>query len=341
MAQKKLNVVVLGGGVAGFEFITRAAQHPDHQHLNFILIDKSHLHIWKPMLHTFAAGSQSPDEQSIPFLSQAKRCGYVYQPGEVIDIDQQQKKVTLAAYYNDENTEILPERYIDYDYLVVTLGSRSNDFNTKGVKEFAYVVDDLQAALKFQKDLQDEVIKAAILKKVHHLIIVGAGATGVELAGEIIQQLQAASSYSNEDFTQYIDLTLIEAGDRVLPTFKPNISENIRQSMEKIGIRVLLNSAVEEITATSVTLKSGEVFQSDQAVWTAGVKAPDVLTKFKDVELSRINQLAVNKHFQLLNDPNVFAIGDSSFVKDSPLAPTAQVASQQAVYLSKNFSAIV
>lgn len=338
---KKFNVIVLGGGVAGLEFITRAAQRDGHQHFNFTLIDKSHLHVWKPMLHTFAAGSQSPDEQSIEFLSQAKKNGYVYQPGEVIHIDRQQKKITLAAYYNDENIEILPERYVDYDYLVIALGSRSNDFNTKGVKEFAHVVDDLSAALKFQKALQDQLIQAAILKKVHHLIIVGAGATGVELSGEIIQQMNIASSYSNEDLTQYLDLTLIEAGDRVLPTFKPKVSENIRLSMEKIGIRVLLNSAVEEITKNSVILKGGETFIADQAVWTAGVKAPDVLKTLDDLDLSRISQIAVNQHFQAINDPSIFAIGDSSFVQDAPLAPTAQAASQQAIYLSQNFSAII
>lgn len=117
------------------------------------------------MLHTFAAGSQSADEQSIEFLSQAKKNGYIYQPGEVIHIDRQQKRITLAAYYNEEQIEILPERYVNYDYLIIALGSRSNDFNTQGVKEFAYVVDDLAAALKFQKALRDQLIQAAILKK--------------------------------------------------------------------------------------------------------------------------------------------------------------------------------
>lgn len=341
MVQKKLDVIVLGGGVAGLEFITRSAQHKDHQHLNFTLIDKSHLHVWKPMLHTFAAGSQSADEQSIEFLSQAKKNGYIYQPGEVIHIDRQQKRITLAAYYNEEQIEILPERYVNYDYLIIALGSRSNDFNTQGVKEFAYVVDDLAAALKFQKALRDQLIQAAILKKVHHLVVVGAGATGVELSGEIIQQMNIASSYSNEDLTQYLDLTLIEAGDRVLPTFKPKVSENIRLAMEKIGIRVLLNSAVEAITNTNVVLKSGEILPTDQSVWTAGVKAPDVLQTLADLDLSRTSQITVNQYFQALNDPSIFAIGDSSFVQDEPLAPTAQVASQQAIYLSQNLSAIL
>lgn len=341
MSKEKINVVVLGGGIAGLEFMTRTARNKAYQNYNFILVDKSPLHIWKPMLHTFAAGSQSAEEQSINFLSQAKRNNYTYQPGEVTSIDRTNKVITLAPYYDDNQVLILPERTLNYDYLVIALGSRSNDFNTQGVKEYAYTIDDLESSLKFKRTLSDQVIQATILKETHHLVIVGAGATGVELSGEIVQQIKIASHYNNENLTQYVDITVIQADDRVLPSFKPSISDKVQKSMENLGIKVLLKSAVAEVTKDSVILKDGRVIKADQVVWTAGVTSPTVLETIESVELSRTSQLVVNQYFQVLNDPNIFVIGDSSAVKDAPLAPTAQAASQQAIYLSKHFMNII
>nr|WP_255837780.1 NAD(P)/FAD-dependent oxidoreductase [Ignatzschineria rhizosphaerae] len=329
--------MVLGGGVAGIEFITRAARKDKNKQFNFILIDKNPLHIWKPMLHTFAAGSQFPSEQSIPLLTQAKRYGYLYQPGEVNDINPLEKKITLAPYRDAQNTEILPERTLHYDYLVVAIGSKSNDFNTKGVKEFSYTIDDLPAAMRFNREFTDSIIQSAILQKKHHLVIVGAGAAGVELSGEIINQILTASNYSNDNFMDYIDVTIIQADDRVVPTFKDSISEAVKHAMEKIGIRIRLSTRVSEVTKDSVILENGETLKADQVVWTAGVKAPEVLSKIKDLALSPTSQLIVNEHFQAIDDPSIFAIGDCAYVQDSPLSTTAQAASQQAIYLGNHF----
>ncbi len=338
---QKKNIVVLGGGVAGLEFIYRLAKQDRSKQFNLTLIDRNALHIWKPMLHTFAAGSQSPDEQSILFLAQAKRHGFIYQPGTVSSIDRQSREITLAPYFDETNEEVLPERTVSYDYLIVAMGSQSNDFGIQGVKEYASKVDDLQSALDFRRKFADQLIRSALLKQKYHLIIVGAGATGVELSGELIDQLKISSSYSNENLMQYMDITVIQADDRVLPTFKPTISESVRQSMEKIGVKVLLSTAVAEVHEDHVALKDGESLPADHVVWTAGIKAPDVLKTIEDIELTRISQLVVDPYFKVLNDDHIFAIGDCSFVKDEPLAPTAQSASQQALYLSKYFQKII
>lgn len=258
------------------------------------------------MLHTFAAGSQFPSEQSIPLLTQAKRYGYLYQPGEVNDINPLEKKITLAPYRDAQNTEILPERTLHYDYLVVAIGSKSNDFNTKGVKEFAYTIDDLPAAMRFNREFTDSIIQSAILQKKHHLAIVGAGAAGVELSGEIINQILTASNYSNDNFMDYIDVTIIQADDRVVPTFKDSISEAVKHTMEKIGIRIRLSTRVSEVTKDSVILENGETLKADQVVWAAGVKAPEVLSKIKDLALSPTSQLIVNEHFQAIYLGNHF-----------------------------------
>lgn len=191
--------------------------------------------------------------------------------------------------------------------------------------------------MRFNREFTDSIIQSAILQKKHHLVIVGAGAAGVELSGEIINQILTASNYSNDNFMDYIDVTIIQADDRVVPTFKDSISEAVKHAMEKIGIRIRLSTRVSEVTKDSVILENGETLKADQVVWTAGVKAPEVLSKIKDLALSPTSQLIVNEHFQAIDDPSIFAIGDCAYVQDSPLSTTAQAASQQAIYLGNHF----
>lgn len=120
-------IVVLGGGIGGIEFLVQAVRKLDPARYRLALIDKNELHVWKPMLHTFAAGSASPSEQGIHFLVQAKRHGFLFHPGEVTAIDLEQKRITLKPYVNEKGKDILPERTVGYDYLVIALGSRVND----------------------------------------------------------------------------------------------------------------------------------------------------------------------------------------------------------------------
>ncbi|MDI2091798.1 NAD(P)/FAD-dependent oxidoreductase [Commensalibacter oyaizuii] len=338
---RKKRIVVLGGGIAGLEFLSRVTRKIDHSKYQLCLIDKNELHIWKPMLHTFAAGSNAPSEQGIPFLIQAKRYNFVFEPGEVSELNIKNKKITLAAYVDKYGKKILPERHVNFDYLVVALGSQTNDFNTKGVKDYAYTIDDLGKALRFYDDLKNYIIQAAILEEKHYLVVVGAGATGVELSGEIINELKQSAQYSDHDFAKNIDLTVVQSGDRVLPSFKQEISQAVKETMNGIGIRTLLSQRVAEVTKDSVVLESGEVLPADQVVWTTGVKAPNVLQQLAGVEQSKISQLVVNNKFQLLDNADIFAIGDCSQMQNKPLPPTAQVASQQAIYLSEYFGDII
>lgn len=338
---KKKQIVVLGGGIAGIEFLVRINKQIDHSRYELCLIDKNEFHTWKPMLHTFAAGTASPQEQGMSFLIQAKRHNFTFQPGEVTEVNTDKKEITLAPYIDQHDDEILPQRTVHYDYLVVALGSKANDFNTKGVKEFAYTIDDVGYALEFYNDLKNYTIQSTLLQKKHHIVIVGAGATGIELAGEVVHVIQQASQYTNRNLEKYIDITVIQSGDRVLPSFKKRISKSVQQTMDDIGVTTLLSTRVTEVTKDHVVLGSGEVLPADQVVWTTGIKAAEILGDIAIAERSKNLQLIVNSQFQLLNHPDIFVIGDCSFIQGNPLAPTAQVARQQAIYLSKNLTKII
>lgn len=338
---RKKQIVVLGGGIAGIEFLVRINKQIDHSQYELCLIDKNEFHTWKPMLHTFAAGTASPQEQGMPFLIQAKRHNFTFQPGEVSEVNTEKKEITLAPYIDKHDDEILPQRTVYYDYLVVALGSRANDFNTKGVKEFAYTIDDVGYAIEFYDDLKKYTIQSTLLQKKHHIIIVGAGATGIELAGEVVHVLQQSSQYTNHNLEKYIDITVIQSGDRVLPSFKKQISRSVQKTMDQIGVKTLLSTRVTEVTKDHVVLSTGETLPANQVVWTTGIKATEVSGDISNGERSKNLQLIINSQFQLLNHPDIFVIGDCSFMQDKPLAPTAQVARQQAIYLSKNLTKII
>lgn len=338
---QKKRIVVLGGGIAGIEFLTRLSSSLKPDQFELMLIDKSEYHIWKPMLHTFAAGSAKPNEQGINFLIQAKRSGYLFNPGTVSKINLKQKKITLKALFDSNNKEILPERIIDFDYLVIAMGSQTNDFNIKGVKEYAYPIDDLDHALTFYNDLKNCIIQAAILKEKHHVVIVGAGATGVELSGEIIYQLRQSSQYVGYDFTDYLHLTVVQSGDQILPSFKKEIGNAVKKTMNEIGINTLLSARVKEITKDHVYLGNGEVLPADQVVWTTGIKGEDLLHEIDGAESSKRSQVIVTPRLQVVGFPYVFAMGDCSSIQDNPLPPTSQVATQQASYLSRNFFTLI
>lgn len=338
---QKKRIVVLGGGIAGMEFVTRLSSLLKSEQYELMLIDKSEYHIWKPMLHTFAAGSAKPNEQGINFLTQAKRDGYIFNPGNVSKIDLKQRKITLDALYDKTNKEILPERNIEFDYLVISMGSKTNDFNTKGVKEYAYPIDDLDHALDFYNDLRNFIIQAAILKEKHHVVIVGAGATGVELSGEIIYQLKQSSQYVGYDFTDYLHLTVVQSGDQILPTFEKEIGNAVKVTMNKIGINTLLSARVKEVTKDHVYLENGTVIPADQVAWTTGIKGDNLLQEIDGVEYSKRSQIVVTPRLQVIGFPYVFAMGDCSSVQDNSLPPTSQVATQQAYYLSCNFLKLI
>ncbi|MBP6115150.1 MAG: NAD(P)/FAD-dependent oxidoreductase [Neisseriaceae bacterium] len=339
MTQK--NIVIAGGGIAGIELATRLSKSLRRSAHQIHLIDKSQLHTWKPMLHMFAAGSTTPQEQGISFVNHAKSHHLQYHPGQVVHIDRPNKTLTLSPYDSPLGINILPERTLEYDYLILCLGSCANDYGTPGIKEHAHTIDDLKQATDFFEKLTAITIKAATNKQKYPIVVVGAGPTGVELCGEMMRFLETASAYTDEPLTRYVDITLVQGDNRILPTFTEDVSQHAQLALEKVGVRVILNQNVTSVSADSLILSNGEQIDAYQTVWTAGVKAPALMSSLEGVELTRTQQLVVNDHFQATTDPTLFAIGDCSSVKSNPLPPTAQVARQQAIYLSDYFLDII
>jgi NADH dehydrogenase len=344
-------IIVVGGGAGGLELVTRLGNTLGRRRVaDVTLIDKSRTHLWKPLLHEVAAGSVDFAVQEIEFRAQAHWHHFHYRIGELIGLDRNKREVVLAPYLNNEGREVVGRRLFPYDTLIVAIGSLGNDFGTPGVREHAILLDSVDEAKRFHERLLDSFLctqrKSELLKSERlNLAIIGAGATGTELAAELrsaTRQL-AAYGYDRIDPRKDITINLIEAADRILPLLPKRLADEALKILQNLGVQVHTSARVQEVTASGVRLTNGTFVPAELMVWTAGVKAPDILTELGGLETNRHNQLVVLPTLQTTHDPNIFAIGDCAACPwadhaGKTVPPRAQAAHQQASYLARNLT---
>jgi len=343
-------IVMIGGGAAGLELATRLGDtlgRSRKRRATIALVDRARSHLWKPLLHEVAAGSMDVDEHQLDYLAQAHWHHFRYRYGEVIGLRRDRKEVLLAPTFDEEGREITPCRTVPYDTLVVAVGSMINDFGTPGVKEHAIALDATEQAARFNRRLVNALLRShtqegPVRPGQLHVAIIGAGATGTELAAELHRTTRAVVAYGLDrvDPERDIQITLIEAADRILPGLPPRISEAAMRLLENLGVKVRIRARVAEVRPDGVRLADGDFIPSELVVWAAGVKGPDVLRDFDGLEVGRGNQLVVLPTLQTTRDPNVFAIGDCALCPRDPVRPEAgtvppraQAAHQQASHM--------
>jgi NADH dehydrogenase len=339
-------IVVIGGGAAGLELVTALGDSLGKGgEADVTLVDRTRTHLWKPMLHAVAAGSMDPSEHELDYLAQAHWHRFHYRYGEMTALDRAKKEVHLAPTFDEEGRQITPQRSFGYDTLVIAVGSVTNDFGTPGAAEHAVPLETAQQAVRFNRRLvnaciranaQDEPVRPGQL----HVAIVGAGATGTELAAELHHTVREVVTYGLEkiDPEKDIRIILIEAADRILPALPPRISDATLDLLKRLKIDVRTGAPVSEVRADGVRLASGDFIPSELVIWSAGVKAPDFLRNLDGLEVNRLNQLVVTSTLQTTKDPDVFAIGDCAAAPrgdGQTVPPRAQAAHQEAAHLRK------
>ena len=337
-----MNIVVVGGGAGGLELVTKLGNKlGKNKKANVTLVDRNTSHVWKPLLHELATGAIDEGVDALSYSSHAKNHGFNFQLGTLCDVDTSSKFITLAPLI--ENSEvILPERKVDYDYLVLAIGSTSNDFNTPGVSENCIFLDSPSQAHKFRRKLFNSFMKIQgdLIESSVDVAIVGAGATGVELSAELYNVLQELKRYGFKDLTQKnLNVNLIEAGDRILPALPPRISSSVHNELSKLGVKVKTNTLIVKADLQGLYTKGGETIKADLMVWAAGIKGPDFLKEFKCFEINRINQIVVKPSLQTTTSDDVYVIGDvAQFTQKNGkfVPPRAQSAHQMASTCYKN-----
>jgi NADH dehydrogenase len=343
-AERLHRIVVVGGGAAGLELATRLGDRLGRRsRASITLVERARTHLWKPLLHAVAAGSIDPGEYELNYLAQAHWHGFRYQLGEMIGLDRGTKEVLLAATY-DEGRQITPPRSVEYDTLVIAVGSVTNDFGTQGVAEHAVPLETPGEAARFNRRLVNACLSAQsqegpVRPGQLHVAIVGAGATGTELAADLCHTTRDMVAYGLDriDPERDIRIVLIEAAGRVLPGLSERISDATRRLLDRIGVEIRTGAKVAEVSGQGLRLADGTFIDAELVVWAAGVKAPEVLLQLDGLETNRINQLVVEPTLQTTRDAAVFAIGDCAACQrvgtSTLVPPRAQAAHQQADHL--------
>jgi NADH dehydrogenase len=306
------------------------------------LVDRSRTHLWKPLLHEVAAGSMDIHAHQLDYLAQARWHGFTFVLGALAGLERAAKHIRIAAVRDDEGVEILPERRVPYDTLVIAIGSESNDFGTPGVRDNAFTIDNAWQAHLFHRRLVNACFRANFASdgRVLDIAIVGAGATGVELAAELHNTIRVLAGYGLENFhpERQIRISIVEAGPRILPGLPDYIATETLRIMDRLGVHVLVGERVTEVTATEVKTATGREVAADFTVWAAGIRCAEVLREIDGLETNRINQLEVFATLQATRDVDIFALGDCAsapWVMERRVPPRAQAAHQQASHLLK------
>ena len=340
-------IVIVGGGAGGLELATSLGKTLGKRGTASItLVDANLTHIWKPLLHEVAAGSLNSSEDELNYVAQAKWNHFEFQLGRMSGLDRATKQIQLSATLDPETgLELVPARSIGYDSLVIAVGSTTNDFGTQGAAEHCLFLDTRKQAERFHQQLLNHYLRAHAghdeSRAQISVAIVGAGATGVELAAELHNAAKELAAYGlGRIAPENMRITLIEAGPRVLPALPERIGNPVHKTLEKLGVTVLTNAAVSEVTAESLMTSSGQVIPASLKVWAAGIRAPAFLQEIDGLETNRINQLVVRPTLQTTRDDDIFAFGDCAACPqpgtDRNVPPRAQAAHQQASLLAKS-----
>ncbi|MBS0642744.1 MAG: NAD(P)/FAD-dependent oxidoreductase [Proteobacteria bacterium] len=343
-------IVVAGGGAGGLELVTRLGDTLGKQgKATITLVEKSRTHLWKPLLHSVAAGSLRRSQHELNYLAQAHWHNFTYRYGEVVGIDRGARQLKLGAMLDEDGREITPPTSIPYDTLVMAIGSVTNDFGTPGAAHYAVPLENPEQASRFNRRMVNACLRAnaqnePIRPGQLHVAIIGAGATGTELAAELHRTVRQVLAYgmTRIDPMRDVHIVLIEAAERILPALPERISNATLDLLKSIGVEVRTGARVAEVQAGGVVLASGEFIPSELVVWSAGVKAPDVLKNFDGLDVNRINQLQVKPTLQTTLDPDIFAIGDCASCPregaTTPVPPRAQAAHQMASHMVKQIN---
>jgi NADH dehydrogenase len=334
-------IVIVGGGSGGLKLATRLGKlYRRDPGVRVTLVDAALAHVWKPLFHEVAAGTLDVHDDECDYLAHARAHHFTFVWGAMEGLDRERRCVRLAA----PGGEAGDGRELEYDTLVLAVGSVSNDFGVPGVAEHCFTLDSAEEAESFRRNLFEAYLrsgqKAQSKPGALDVAIVGAGATGVELAAELDKMRHALAEYGAcaVDPSKDTRLIILERAPRLLPGLPEDLAERTRAQLERLGVETYLGEAVAEVTTDGIHSGGGEFIPARFKVWAAGVAAPAFLRELGGLETNARNQVVVERTLQTTRDPRIFALGDCAACPtagDGLVPPRAQAADQQAGFLAR------
>lgn len=342
------HIVIVGGGAGGLELAVRLGKKLGKRHSAHItLVDASPTHLWKPLLHQVAAGTLDSYANKREYLALARKHHFHFRLGRMEGLNRADKQLFLSPVKDEHGEELLPRTVVNYDTLIIAIGSQVNDFGTAGVKEYCILLDTPEMAERFHQDMMNQCLRAQTRVRNHEasgftVTIIGGGATGVELAAELRMTTEILSRYGLVGFPaeKELRIVIVELADRVLAVLPKRVSHLVEDELRRIGVEILLNERVMEVSKESIKMASGAIIPNGIIVWAAGIKAPEFLSNLDGLETNKVNQLVVRRTLQTTEDPAIFAMGDCAACPQEhgrPNVPArAQAAHQQARLLARS-----
>lgn len=290
------------------------------------------------LLHEVAAGSLDTHAHQITYAAHAHWHHFSFVQGEMTGVERDARQVKIGAVVDadDDSKEVLPARTIEYDTLVLALGSRTHFFGVPGAQDNAITLDTLEQAERLRKRLLQACVRKQALSEGGNaepvdLAIIGAGATGVELAAELRRMETTFRQFGvlATDGSTTMRITLLEAGNRILPALPEKVSLATHTSLKNLDVSISVSDSVTRVEPQSVATKSGRVIPADITIWAAGIKAPEVLASLDGIVVNKLNQVKVSGSLQSESDENIFALGDCascSWTSERMVPPRAQAA---------------
>jgi NADH dehydrogenase len=337
---KQVRIVVVGGGAGGLELACKLGRKLGAEQVT--LVDQQLFHIWKPSLHEVAAGTLDIHQEGLSYEMLAHDNRFTFCLGAMASLDLTGKQLGVAAVLDEQGEELVPARTLPFDQLVIAVGSTAHHFNVPGAAEHTLSLNRPADAERFRQRML-KLLTAAELRKSAgkegqvRIVIIGGGATGVELAAELREASVVHSRYGYRRLDPHRDvqITLLEGAARILAPLPEKVSEAATRLLKERQVQVETNCKVAGITPQQVEDATGRTFAADLVVWAAGIKSPDVLATL-GLPTSRSGQLQVSDRLLVNGQTDVYALGDCAACPTAEggwVPPRAQAAHQQASYL--------
>ena len=331
-------ILILGGGYGGVGVLKQLQEtFQSDPEVSISLVSKNNFFLHTPLLPEMATGMLTARHIATPIRAFCKRARYYQAKVEQIDLNNNKVTITRALYSQ--------KRELEYDFLVIALGGKTNFFGNKNVEKYALTIKTLGDALVLRNHIismlesADQEEDPDVLSKLMTFVVVGGGFSGVETVGEINDFVRESVEkfYRNID-VEKIRIVLVSASDKILPEIG-DLGEYAMESLTKNGVEIIKNTKLVDAEAEQVVFDNGMKIPCSTFVWAGGVTVDPVISKL-DTEHDKSGRVIVDSFLSLKDNPNVFALGDCATITDKrtgkPYPPTAQHAVREAKLVSKN-----